>query len=238
MNSCRYRLDVDSARVFACGSLKRSLSLRRRSRRRQRIHHFCSLAVLSTCGVLVLLLHTPCCCALQKSFRIERATTPERIEEIYHLLGEQNNERRQALGASDSDGPVVRFAALDHGVYGDDDDDNDAAIVGCVFCQIRRPDPAPSVAHFLTPYIHLYNLQVSPRMRRRGIGTALVARVIEECNIADSSKEDGCKGILLSVDAVHASNAVRMYEKLGFSVSGVKYEGETPMFRPKDSLMQ
>jgi len=229
MDPFRFQADVDSARVMRNGSLKRIISLRRRQ---STFHHSFIFVLSTTSGLLFLLLQSPSCHALQTLFKIDRATTPERIQEINCLLGEQNDERRQALGASDSDGPVVRFVALDHG-NNVDDAKNDAAVVGCVFCQIKRPDSASSVAHFLTPYIHLFNLHVAPTFRRHGLGTALVERVIVECDKGDS-KDDCCKGILLSVDTVNAADAVRIYEKLGFSVSGVKYEGETPMFRRND----
>ena len=193
-------------------------------------HAFRKLVVALNASVASILLLGGCL-SLQTGLTIQRATTPQHMAGIKLVLGEQEHlgERRRALGASDTDGPVERFVALDT--------KNNDLVVGCVYCQTKRPNPAPSVAHFLSPYVHLYNLHVAPNMRRQGLGTALVQRVIEECldnDWDDDNDVGGCQGVLLSVDANNAGNAVRIYEKMGFSVSGVKCEGETPMFRPKD----
>ena len=206
--------------------------------------HYSSIKTLSVVRritaasiLLFLPLLAGVCHALPGAFPIERATTPQQTQQINLLLGGaaaqpyRGEQPRQALGVTERDGPVERFVALDR--------ENDSLVVGCVDCQMKRPDTAPSVAHFLSPYLHLYNLHVAPSMRRQGLGTALVERVIEECEInGDNDNDDHnggdscCQGVLLSVDATNAASAVHIYEKLGFRVSGVKFEGETPMFRP------
>lgn len=62
---------------------------------------------------------------------------------------------------------------------------------------------------------HILNIAVSPDMRRRGIATVMLEKVIEEL------KKRGCKSIYLEV---RASNTVAMkfYENFGFISVGIR----------------
>lgn len=62
---------------------------------------------------------------------------------------------------------------------------------------------------------HILNIAVSPDMRRRGIATVMLEKVIEEL------KKRGCKSIYLEV---RASNTIAMkfYENFGFISVGIR----------------
>ena len=148
------------------------------------------------------------------TFSIERAVTPERLEQVRVLLGDARRGP-DSTSTDDEDDPVVRFAAVSS---------EDDRTLGCVFCQTKRKESF-STTLFLSPYVYLYNLHVDPSARRQRLGTALVERVVEY------AIEQQAQGILLSVDCHNAATAVRIYEQMGFALSGAPMEGETPMFR-------
>jgi ribosomal protein S18 acetylase RimI-like enzyme len=66
-----------------------------------------------------------------------------------------------------------------------------------------------NVHDHLPEHLHLFALDVSPALQRRGIGTALITAVENE------AKERGFRGVWLAV-AVENTNARRLYERLGY----------------------
>lgn len=62
---------------------------------------------------------------------------------------------------------------------------------------------------------HILNIAVSPDMRRRGIATAMLEKVIDEL------KKRGCKSVYLEVRASNTV-AIRFYENFGFISVGVR----------------
>jgi ribosomal protein S18 acetylase RimI-like enzyme len=65
----------------------------------------------------------------------------------------------------------------------------------------------------LPEHLHLFALDVSGALRRRGIGTALIAAVENE------AKQRGYRGVWLAV-GVENSDARRLYERLGYVADG------------------
>ncbi|HVZ19605.1 MAG TPA: ribosomal protein S18-alanine N-acetyltransferase [Vicinamibacterales bacterium] len=63
--------------------------------------------------------------------------------------------------------------------------------------------------------IHINNVAILPELRGRGIGTALMARVMEE------ARRLGAKRATLEVRASNAG-ARKLYERLGFSVAATR----------------
>lgn len=61
--------------------------------------------------------------------------------------------------------------------------------------------------------IHINNLAIAPRHRRRGLGTALVRQVLAQAPALGASRAT------LEVRASNA-NALRLYERLGFKIEG------------------
>ena len=62
---------------------------------------------------------------------------------------------------------------------------------------------------------HILNLAVHPDLRRRGIATALVEKVLDEL------KERGCKSLSLEV-RVSNHDAIQFYERFGFRPVGFR----------------
>lgn len=82
--------------------------------------------------------------------------------------------------------------------------EHDGGIAGSVSLNVRKHAPG---------YLHLFALDVSPALRGRGIGTALVAAVEEE------ARRRGLRGVCLDV-GVENHGARRLYERLGYVGSG------------------
>lgn len=70
--------------------------------------------------------------------------------------------------------------------------------------------------------VHLRNLAVDPRWRRRRVGTVLID------DMFSISLESGCRFALLEVRPSN-SGAVELYERFGFGVAGLRkgYYGDT-----------
>lgn len=71
------------------------------------------------------------------------------------------------------------------------------------------------VAWHVVDELHVLNVATSPEMRRRGVGAVLV-----EAALAFAA-ESGVRLVLLEVRRSNVP-AIRLYEKFGFSVSGVR----------------
>jgi ribosomal-protein-alanine N-acetyltransferase len=65
--------------------------------------------------------------------------------------------------------------------------------------------------------LHINNLAVRPGHRRSGVGSALLARVLED------AARHGTRRVMLEVRRSNAA-ARKLYEKFGFSVTGVRPE--------------
>lgn len=205
---------------------------------------FLSFMIQRTLLLIVLSLctkHNGCnwyCDAVQlqssSGFVVVHATTPELQLKVKAILNESSslntNNDRVTLGSSPKDGAVVQFVAVmtktTSSAKDKDVTEKDNAVIGCVFCQTKNPSVGISTTQFRSPYVYLYNLHVQPSQRQQGVGTALIQAVVEYARKEDS------QGVLLSVDTDNARNAVRIYERLGFEISGARFQGETPMFRP------
>jgi GNAT superfamily N-acetyltransferase len=74
----------------------------------------------------------------------------------------------------------------------------------------------PNLTHGGKPYITIENFVVDSAHRKRGIGTALLHRVIEE------AKRAGCYKVQLQSD-VRRGEAHRVYERAGFKPSSQGY---------------
>jgi len=70
-----------------------------------------------------------------------------------------------------------------------------------------------NVHNHLPEHLHLFALDVSSALQRRGIGTALIAAV------EDEAKGLGFRGVWLAV-AVDNTDARRLYERLGYLSDG------------------
>jgi ribosomal-protein-alanine N-acetyltransferase len=62
---------------------------------------------------------------------------------------------------------------------------------------------------------HILNIAVTPDLRRRGIASTMLEKVIDEL------KKKGCKSIYLEVRASN-TNAIRFYENFGFVSVGIR----------------
>ena len=78
-----------------------------------------------------------------------------------------------------------------------------------------RPVAGYCAAWFILDEIHINNIAVRPELRGRGLGSALLAHVLEEGRAAGASR---------ATLEVRRSNddAQRLYERFGFRVAGVR----------------
>ena len=91
--------------------------------------------------------------------------------------------------------------------------------VGVAFFFLAR-DPAGTVIGFCSFWrildeLHINNIAVAPERRHQGVGSALLKRVLEE------GTQLGAKRATLEVRQSNEP-ARRLYERFGFSVSGVR----------------
>lgn len=93
--------------------------------------------------------------------------------------------------------------------------DEDGRVVGYVIAKLRDADPGPHMRRIRTLYVD--DVCVSPDRARKGVGTALMN---EAKRLAE---ELGCARMELNVWAFNEP-AIRLYEKLGFTVSSMRME--------------
>jgi ribosomal protein S18 acetylase RimI-like enzyme len=70
--------------------------------------------------------------------------------------------------------------------------------------------------HFESESMHLFALEVALRLRRRGVGSAIVERVIEE------ARARGCTRVYLEVRTDNPAR--RLYHRLGFRRVGASFQ--------------
>ena len=83
----------------------------------------------------------------------------------------------------------------------------DGNLAGCVGISVRGG------RHYIPGTLRLLGLDVGPRFRRKGVGTALVR------GVEDRARRDGMPSVRLEV-AVENDVAVSLYEKLGYRREG------------------
>ena len=98
--------------------------------------------------------------------------------------------------------------------YDDDDGDGDGDVVG--FCEVgilSNPDVEGELMYCIG------NLVVSPNHRQRGIGSKLIKNALRTMRMHGKAQLLGLENVGLYVDGQN-ENAIGLYEKIGFQVTG------------------
>jgi mycothiol synthase len=88
----------------------------------------------------------------------------------------------------------------------------DGAVVGYVLAYVYEADSAATGVR----ETHLGQIGVLPRVRGRGLASALIAAALR------TGAENGCQRAGLEVDADNVTGALRLYEKLGFATTRLR----------------
>jgi [ribosomal protein S18]-alanine N-acetyltransferase len=130
------------------------------------------------------------------SWHVEPLSSPDQIDAIIAIeQASFTNPWTREMYAAELQNHGVSFFYLAR--------DGEAAVVG--FCSFWR----------ILDELHINNLAVVPERRREGVGTALLQRVLD-----DAAR----LGIRRAMLEVRRSNqpAINLYERFGFSVTGVR----------------